>query len=165
MRRLILSIIVSLAAFVPALCATPEGRLFCFERSTNRNYICYDVNLRDDGHLDTDNPIHVYWIRVEEGGGRKELTFIQRKLAFGYKVVTRKTDEVTIHLTAYNKLLIRICRHQGRWLARATIGGHEAQLDKLFAQMRSPNSLHCEYVDLFGRDLTTQEAVTERIRK
>jgi hypothetical protein len=164
MRRLLLFFSLLIVTTFGAFAAEPEARLFRFERSTNRNYICYDV-CQTDGRLDLKNPIHVYWIRAEEDGAQKELSFIQRKLAFGYKVVSRGDNEVCIHLTAYDKLLIRICQHNGRWMALATIAGEEAQLTRLFAQMRSPNSLHVEHVDLFGRSLATGKALTERIRR
>ena len=157
-RHITLTVILLLAS----LSARAASRLFRFERSTNRNYICYDVQLKD-GSLDMKNPIHVYWIRAEEDGREKELTYIQRKLAFGYKVVHKGHNEVDIHLTAYSKLTIRICQRNGQWLAVANINGKEAQLTKLFAQMQSPNSLHVLYVDLFGKDLKTGEAVRERI--
>ena len=160
---LLCAMLASLCSMV-AFGAEPEGRLFRFERSTNRNYICYDIR-QTDGRLDMKEPIHVYWIVAEEGGRQDELSFIQKKLAFGYKVVSRGDNEVSIHLTAYSKLVIRICRRDGKWMALAKIGGKEAQLDRLFAQMRSPRSLRVEYVDLFGRSLDGGTAVTERIRQ
>lgn len=144
--------------------AEPAQQLFQFHRSTNRNYICYDVQ-QTNGQLDTKKPLHVYWIRAEEDGAKKELSLIQRTLAFGYKVVSRGDNESTIHLTAYSKLHIRICQRQGKWVALATINGQEAVLNRLFAQMRSPNSLHVEYVDLFGKSTATGADVTERIRQ
>ena len=162
-HKLLSFLVLFTSVLLSATAAEPQGRLFCFERSTNRNYICYDVQ-QQNGQLDTKDPIHVYWIRVEEGGGQKELSFMQRKFAFGYKVVQRGNNEVTIHLTAYNKLLIRIARRNGQWVALATINGEEAQLKRLFAQMRSPNSLHVEHVDLFGRSLATGKDITERIQ-
>lgn len=146
------------------LAAEPAGRLFRFERSTNRNYICYDVQLRD-GHLDTKKPIHAYWICAEEDGQQEELNYIQRKFAFGYKVISRGNDEVCVHLTAYKDLPIRICRREGRWVALVTINGQEAVLSRMFAQMRSPSSLHVEYVDIFGRSRDTNTPVRQRITR
>ena len=161
--RLFSFLVIFAASLFSAITAEPQGRLFRFERSKNRNYICYDVQ-QQNGQLNIKDPIHIYWIRVEEGGGQKELSFVQRKLAFGYKVVERGNNEVTIHLTAYDKLLIRICLRDGKWIALANIGGEEAQLTRLYAQMRSPNSLHVEYVDLFGRSLSTGKDVKHRIK-
>lgn len=158
----ILSTIAFLCVAAMALAAAPEGHLFRFERSKNRNYICYDVNLNND-ILDTKEPISVYWIRAEEGGEKKELSFFQRKMAFGYKVVNRGKNEVTIHLTAYDKLDIKVCRRSGKWVALCTMNGKNIQINKMFAQLRSPNSLHVEYVDIYGINLATGKSIRERI--
>lgn len=155
--------VLSLGMVAMAIAAVPSGRLFHFERSKNRNYVCYDVNLKQGEALDTKSPVSVYWIRVEEGGGKKELSFFQRKFAFGYKVISRDTNEATIHLTAYDKLPIRICQRSGKWIALCTLHGKEIQITKMFAQMKSPNSLHCNYVDIYGIDLSTGGATRERI--
>ena len=160
MRQFLLSLFLFLSLNLQA--ADPAGRLFRFERSTNRNYICYDIQLAD-GHLDMKHPIHVYRIRAEEDGRQQELNYLQRKLAFGYKVISRGNEEVTVHLTAYKDLPIRICRRDGRWVALVTINGQEAELSKMFAQMRSPNSLHVEYVDIFGLSRATHTPIRQRI--
>lgn len=158
LKVLFFSVFILHASFLFA--ATPEGRLFRFERSTNRNYICYDVNLKD-GKLDMKDPVHAYWIRVEEGGGKKELSLLQFTFAFGYKVDIKKDNEVTIHLSPYKKLPIRICKRDGKWVALVTMEGQEMQLVKMFAQMK-PESLVCLHVDVTG---TTADGktVTKRI--
>lgn len=142
-----------------ALAANPEERLFQFERSTNRNYICYDVNLKD-GKLDIKEPVHAYWIRVEDGGEKKELSFLQFNFAFGYKVDSKKENEVTIHLSPYKKLPIRICKRNGKWMALVTMEGQEMQLTKMFAQMKG-ESLTCLYVDVTG--IAKGKTITKRI--
>ncbi len=139
-----------------------ENRLFQFERSKNANYICYDVNL-DGERLNMKNPISVYWIRMTQGGIRKELSFIQRKLAFGYKVVKKGKNEVSVHLTAYDGLLIRICQRKGKWVALVTLDGHEVQLTKMYAKMVTPDSLRVEYVEVTGIDCATGKKTSKRI--
>ncbi|MBR4534689.1 MAG: DUF4833 domain-containing protein [Bacteroidaceae bacterium] len=162
--RFPLLVVALLLSTTVSRAADSEALLFQFYRSTNRNYLCYDVR-QTNGQLDVQKPIHVYWIRAEEDGAQKELTFIQRKLAFGYKVVSHKDNEATIHLTAYKKLLIRICQQNGKWVALTTINGQEARLTRLFVQMKSPNSLNVEYVDIFGLSTSTNAEVTERIKQ
>lgn len=147
----------------PVSAIDPGEHLFCFERSTNRNYICYDIRLAD-GRLVTDDPLNVYWIRAEEDGQRKELSFIQRKFAFGYKVVKRGNNESFIKLNAYDKFQVRICCRGGQWIALATIDGQEARLTRLFAQMRSPKSLHVEHVDIYGISTANGKPVHQRIK-
>ena len=139
----------------------PKEHVFLFERSTNGNYICYDINLKD-GKLCEKEPLTAYW--VLGGGTRTEgLTFLDRKMAFGVKVVSAKKDEATVYLTAHKDLKIRICRHKGKWVGIVRLDGHEMILRKMFAQMKPPLSVKCEYVDLFGTDATTGEKLRKRI--
>ena len=148
----------SLFIFNSAVCCAAE-RLFVFERSTNRNYICYDVNLKD-GKLNMKEPVHPYWIRAEEGGEKKELSYLQFNFAFGYKVDSKKDNEVTIHLTPYKNLPIRIVKRGGKWIALVTMEGQEMVVSKFFAQMKG-ESLTCLYVDVTGT--VNGKTVTKRI--
>lgn len=152
----------SLAERTIAHTSTPAGRLFQFERSTNRNYICYDVNVKN-GVLDEDEPIKVYWIRVEEGGMKKELSWIQKKLAFGYKVKKYSGSSVVITLSPSDKMPITVCKKGNKWVAICSLNGKSIQMTKMFAQMRSPNSMHCDYVEVYGTNTANGAAIKERI--
>ena len=160
MKRLLFILSFFQFFILAALAATPEGRLFQFERSTNKNYICYDVNLKEDGKLNLKEPVHPYWIRAEEGGEKKELSFLQFKFAFGYKVDSTKENEVTIHLSPYKNLPIRILKRGGKWVALVKMEGQEMLLTKMFAQMKG-ESLTCLYVDVTG--IANGKTVTKRI--
>ena len=140
----------------------PKEHVFRFERSTNSNYICYDINLKD-GSLCKGEPLKPYW--VLGGGTRMEgLTFLDRKMAFGVKVVSSNKDEAVVHLTAYKDLNIRICQHKGKWVGIVKLGGHEIVLQKMFAQMKPPMNVKCEYVDVLGTDIKTGEKCQQRIK-
>ena len=161
-KRVILFFVLSfLHYFVfSALAITTGGRLFQFERSTNKNYICYDVNLKD-GKVDQKEPVHAYWIRAEEGGEKKELSYLQFTFAFGYKVDSKKDNEVTIHLSPYKNLPIRILKRGGKWIALVTMEGQEMIVSRFFAQMKG-ESLTCLYVDVTGTT-SNGKTVTKRI--
>lgn len=148
--------------FEDDLYLTPE-RLFHIARSLNRNLVCYDVNLVE-GKLDTHAPLNVYWLnREDRKGATNGLNFIQRKLAYGYKVVAEGGDNSTVTLTAYPARRLEICRMDGRYVCRTTIGGRPAILQFLYVKANEHNSLDVEYVELHGRTLDTQEEVVERI--
>ncbi len=160
MKRVLFILSFLQLSLFAAIAATPEGRLFQFERSTNRNYICYDVNLLKDGKLDLKEPVNPYWIRAEEGGEKKELSFLQFKFAFGYKVDSTRENEATIHLSPYKNLPIRICKRSGKWVALVKMEGQEMQVTKMFAQMKG-QSLTCLYVDVTG--IANGKTITRRI--
>lgn len=74
---------------------TPD-RLFHIARSLNRNLVCYDAN-QANGKLDTKEPVKVYWLnREKEPGKTNGLSFIQKKMAYGYKVVSVAEHTCTI---------------------------------------------------------------------
>lgn len=158
MKKIITALLL-MASMLTCWAEEPVGRLFRFERSTNKNYICYDVREKD-GALDMSNPIHPYWI-LPASGKHEELSYLEKKLAFGYKVIKKGNNEVTIYLVPQSKLHIRICKRDGKWIALVHINGKEVLLTKMFAQMHSPNSLRCDYVDVFGMD--DGKVVKERI--
>lgn len=139
----------------------PKEHIFVFERSTNDNYVCYDINLKD-GSLCKDKPLNAYWVL---GGGTRieELTYLDRKMAFGVKVISEKENEAVVHLTAYKDQTIRICKHKGKWVGIVKRNGHEMILTKMYVQMKPPFSVKCEYIDMFGTDITTGEKHRERI--
>ena len=138
-----------------------ESRLFHIERLKNANIVCYDVR-EENGNLDMDNPIHVYWIRLAEDGSRKELSFIQRTLAFGYKIVSKGQNEVEVKLTAYKGRSIRICQHKGKWVGRVSINGKECTLEHIYVKTKTPDAMRVEYVELFGFNAAGKK-VSEKI--
>ena len=160
--RVLLAILL-LFAFCPMLLAIeiPKEHVFMFERSTNTNYVCYDINLQD-GVLCKEEPLKSYWVL---GGETRieDLTFLDRKMAFGVKVISTKEEEALVHLTAYKDLSIRICKHKGKWVGIVKLNGHEIMVQKLFAQMKPPFSVKCEYVEISGTDIATGEKRRERI--
>ena len=139
----------------------PKEHVFVFERSTNANYVCYDINLQD-GKLCTKEPLKPYWV-LGEGTRIEDLTFLDRKMAFGVKVISAKEDEAVVHLTAYKNLPIRICKQKDKWVGIVKLNGHEFVLEKMFVRMKPTISVSCEYIDIFGNDTTTGEKRRERI--
>ena len=140
----------------------PREHVFLFERNTNTNYVCYDINL-EDGKLNESEPLKTYWVLGHETR-IEPLTFLDRKMAFGVKVIKASESEAIVHLTAYKNLKIRVCKHKGKWVGIVKLGGHEIILQKMFAQMKPPVNVKCEYVDVFGTDLKTGEKCQQRIK-
>ena len=70
--------------------ATPNGDpadthpLFIIERSKNTNVVHYDARLTADGKLDPEEPVIAYYVMLAEDGRRKELSWIEKKMAYGF---------------------------------------------------------------------------------
>lgn len=140
-------------------------RLFYITRSVNKNLVCYDMNLAN-GQLDTEKPLHVYWINREEHPGKKdELNFIQRKMAYGYKLVRKDTNQCVVSLTAYPGRELIIRAHGGSYACFVLINGQEAILQSLFVKTKPSNPMSVEYVELRGITTDGNQKVSEQVRK
>ena len=162
MKHTLISLLLCIFSCLTLQAVTiPKEHVFKFERSTNSNYVCYDINLQD-GKLCQKTPLNSYWV-VDEGTRMSEVTFFERKVAFGIKVISSNEIEAKVHMTAYKDLVIRICKHKGKWVGIVNVNGHEMILSKMFAQMKQSIYPRCEYVDVFGTDTSTGEKRRERI--
>lgn len=141
------------------------NRLFHIERSKNRNLVCYDVNL-SEGVLDLKQPLDIYWVNQEENLGEiKGLSGIQKRLAYGYKIVSKGDDTCKITLTAYSERELTIRREADRYICIITINNQPCILQKLYVKAKESNSLSVEYVELTGRSISSGEKVTEKVVK
>lgn len=160
MKKIFISILLS--TFI-VLTANADERMFHIARSKNANWVCYDARLKD-GNLDMSDPVHVYWHNNSDNPGHEnEISFFQRQMAFGYKVLSQGNNEVTIRLTAYKKRAMRVCKLKGHWVALININNTPAILKEVYVKTKTPNSLSVEYVTLTGVAVSTGKTIKETI--
>lgn len=147
--------------------AKTERLMFFVQRTHNRNTIVYELNRKEDGTLDPEEPLCVEWVRFEEGGVRKELSYLQRRV-FGIEVLPAGAGRWLIRFRAYEKREIYLSKSKetGRYRALVRINGKVAELTRLFLGMVT-NALGIpsviRYVDIHGIDPATGKPVMERI--
>jgi hypothetical protein len=142
------------------------SRLFYMHRTSNANTLIYELNA-PNGRVDEDNPMHVYWIRNAEKGQKEELSYIQRKFAYG--LVTKKlaNDQYDVRFVSYKKFpLLLMKANDGKYHIFATIAQKQIMLDRVFVKIEGgsfwlPNIV---YVELKGTDQTTGREIIERFK-
>jgi hypothetical protein len=142
------------------------SRLFYMQRTANTNTIIYELNA-SGGKLDSENPLHVYWIRYAEQGQKEELSYIQRKFAYG--VVTKKlpNDQYDVRFVSYKKFpLLLMKANDGKYHIFATVAQKQIMLSRLFVKIEGgsfwlPNVV---YVELRGTDQNTGREIVERFK-
>jgi hypothetical protein len=141
-----------------------KDKLFHIARSKNKNLVCYDVNY-SEGKLDTKNPLTIYWLnREEKPGETSSLNIIQKKLAYGYKLISRGDDTCEITLNAYPERVLSICKRGTKYVCITTINKQPAILESLYVKANPANSLLVEYVELQGTSSNTKQPVWERVK-
>lgn len=150
---------------------TPERNekdLFFLQRTKNTNTIMYELNLNEDGSLNDDEPVHVYWRHYELGPKVKnELGYFERAHAYGVvtEKVKGKAQEYSVKLKAFKKRAVRLAKDKtGKFVARMKINGKDALLDRIYVKSEEGTIMATViHVDLFGIDPETGDSITERV--
>ena len=134
----------------------PSVNLFTIYRNTNANIVKYDVVPN------ANQPIDVYWLMLAENGRREELTWMERKMAYGFTVSKITHQGFTLQLAAYKQRLIRIEKTGESYRARIFIAGKPATLTRILIFSDGGIVPTVRYIYLYGiTDLNSR--VMERI--
>ena len=138
--------------------------LFYIQRSPNANLIQYEIKLDEKGKIDEKDPIDVYWIRYNSHGGRRELKWYERKLAYGVK--SDKIDDNTwkVNLVSYKKRTLYVIRNgDGSYQANMEINGKISKFSSVFVDVKENTFFPTiGSIEIFGEDLDTGDEVYER---
>jgi len=154
---------LALLAVRPAA-ADCDARVLTISRSLNANRVVYEAVLDEAGAFDPHHPLRIYWLLVERSGAREGLNLFEKGV-YGYTVDAAPGGEVSVRLKARRSLPIRLRMVDGCPRAFAEIDGREARLDRVWVQLEGGGLLtpKVSYLELFGFDLETFEAVRERL--
>jgi hypothetical protein len=165
--RIALSILaVALSMALPGT-ALAEGaqRLFVIARSKNANIVHYDLRTDARGDPDARDPLDVYWVLHEQSGRRESLSWFEKRLAYGWQVVTpvRKAGFV-VRLVAFDQRLLRVIQQGSRYRALLRIAGRSAYLNRIFVGTSEGGVVpRVLYLELFGVDAQTGVPIRERL--
>ena len=97
MKTLLLTL-TALFLAVPSFASDLPGysSLFNIEKSSNANYVVYEVNLSNPS-----NPVHPYWVMKAEDGHYEELNNLERTEAFGVTITSRNTTALQFEIAAF----------------------------------------------------------------
>lgn len=170
MRKVLMMWLCSIVSFYAAAqegFPVPTGnarQLFYLQRTSNTNTIVYELNLKK-GVLDTDNPVHVYWIRYAEKGQTAELSWVQRVFAYGVRIKSYPDSSYRVRLVSYAGYSMFLKKGpDGKYRLYAPINGRMMILNHIFVKITGGSmwSPDIEYFEVSGFDPATGKAVAER---
>ena len=140
-------------------------QLFYIQRDPNTNTVIYTVNLKD-GEIDDNQPVKAHWIRYAEGGKRTNLSFVQRKFAYGVHHTKTGNQEYDIRLQAYKDLEIsvRFDLEKNKYQAYTAVKNREIILERIFVRIDGGSYFkpNVQYIEVLGYDPTTNSKITHR---
>ncbi|OKS86785.1 DUF4833 domain-containing protein [Mucilaginibacter polytrichastri] len=143
------------------------SRVFYVQRDPNVNTIVYELNMDKDGQLNDDEPVHPYWIRYNEKGQREELSYIQRKFAYGLTQKPLGNGRYDIRFVSYKKYPLTLMKAaDGKYHIYATIAQKQVILNRIFVKIEGgsfwlPNVV---YVEVKGSDPATGQEIVDRFK-
>ena len=140
--------------------------LFKIERSKNANIVQYDVQLTPDGKLYPKEPVIAYWFRLAEDGRRRDLSFIQKRWAYGFETkYDAKGNFATMKMVAKIGRKIKVCEVDGVYRGEIQICGQPAFIEKVFITSIERGFIpKVKSIELYGKDTITGEDRYEKIR-
>jgi len=142
-----------------------QSTLFYIKRNTDQNLVMYDANLTPNKKFDPKHPVKVYWIRHTEGGIKKDLSFMQRKMAYGLDL-KKVSDTYEGRIAAYEKRPIRIMYGtNNKPVAYIVINGKWQLLQQIYLHIADVKAIipKVTYIQLIGKDVQTGAEVSEKI--
>jgi hypothetical protein len=114
-----MSLILNILTFFTAFYAEPENypvpekssrHLFYIQRMVNSNTVVYEANFDEEGFLDTQRPVHVFWVDFEDGAKISELNLLEKRFAYGvkFKALNSTGSVFELKLAAYDKISLRL---------------------------------------------------------
>jgi hypothetical protein len=150
---------------VPAAAQMRTSPLFTIERSKNANVVHYDAQFTADGKLDPKEPVIVYWVRLAEDGRREKLSWIQKKVAYGFTIKPDPSvDGYGMTLVAAPEKQIIVKKEKETVRAEAVIDGRPAVLEKIYIYASEGlTGPKVQRIDVYGKDLQTGEERREKM--
>ncbi len=141
-------------------------QLFYLQRPANTNTLVYELNI-ENGIINKQNPIHVFWINYAGNGQTEELSDIQRKYAYGIKAIEITENIFECYLVAYKKLIITIQEGEDKqYHAYATVNDKKMVINRIWLQVKGGSLFkpRIEYVEMKGVDAITGTSIEEKIK-
>lgn len=139
---------------------------FYVQRTPNTNTIMYELNMKN-GVLNDNDPVHVYWIRYANGGGTEELSYIQRKFAYGVKVSKVGQEKYKLLFAAYDKIPFYLMKSTaGIFHTYVEVSGKMIVLKRIYIRIDKGGTFwapNVKYVEFKGTEVSSGKEVVQRI--
>ncbi len=156
----------------PLTFPTPKNisnQLFYVQRDPNINTIICQLNVNENGELNKEQPVNVFWMRYADKEGKKDLNYIQRKFAYGIQTKDIGNGNYELRFVSYKKfpLLLTKSSTDKKYHVYATANNKKILLDRIFLRIEGgtfwvPN---VKYVEIKGYEASNpSKAITERIK-
>ena len=126
--------------------------LFRIERNKNANIVQYDAQVEADGTLNRKDPVVAYWVRLADQGQLRELTWVQKKFAYGFKAkLNNDRSTATLDMAANLGRLLTVKQTGNDYQAVADIEGAACYVEKIYIDASGKGtSTKVNFIEIYG---------------
>jgi hypothetical protein len=140
--------------------------LFIIGRNKNANVVHYDAQLTADGKLDPKGPVIAYWVMLAQDGKRTNLSWIEKKMAYGFQVKPDPSvNGYQMTIVAATQRSIAVKKVGSAVRAEVVIDGRPAILEKMYIDASGGLRPTVHYLELYGKDVQTAEKRFEKVMR
>ncbi|WP_210522099.1 DUF4833 domain-containing protein [Hymenobacter terricola] len=143
------------------------NQLFYLQRDPNPNTVIYQLNVNSAGQLNEKEPVRVFWIRYTEQSQQQDLSFIQRRFAYGLTAKKLALNKYELKFAAYNKVPFYLQRSgvDKTFHVFTVIANQQIALTRVYLHIEGgtfwvPN---VKYIEFKGWNAATQQPVVQRV--
>ena len=147
---------------------TPDepDQLFYVQRSPNANTVVYAARLDAKGNFDSRAPVEAFWRKFNIDGGKKNLNFIERMMAYGVRMMAAKKDQpITFTIAALPQRKLTLgwdAQHHPQATMQA--GNRIMKLIYVYLQVDESGLMpDVPSLDIIGTDIATGKAIREHL--
>ena len=142
-----------------------QQSLFKIERNKNANIVQYDIVTTEDGRFRKKKPVVAYWVRLAKDGEIRELSWVQKRFAYGFKTkVDKAAESIELDMVADIGRPIFVERAGDAYRAWMQISGEDCFLEKMFIHSSgSGMSTKVNYIEMFGEEKDSLDACYEKL--
>jgi phosphatidylglycerophosphate synthase len=142
--------------------------LFYLQRTPNINTVLYELN-QTNGMPDKDEPVKIQWIRYTEKRQRQDLSWIQRRFAYGLKEKDMGNGIFELRFYAFKKvpLYLKKWSVDNKQHVFVDISGRQAILNRVYLRIDPGGSFwspNVRYLEVTGVDTENGKELVQRIK-
>ena len=126
-----------------------QEHLFKIERNTDLHQIHYKIRKSLKGDLDKEDPVYIYWIRVDKGTRKQELNFMEKKFAYGLNFYNMKDTQADFKFVSFEKRSFSIRRNsKGIYRVYTWSNSKYIELSKLYLRITGGSMMVPKITDI-----------------
>lgn len=113
-----------------------KNQAFFIQRNHNQNAVVYIYNINNDGLLNLNNPLSIYWMRYSDSKSSliptiEKLNHIQKSLAYGYEHSVISSNLIKFNFVCHN-MVFYIVKDNNQYKVITSFEGENYQINHIY---------------------------------